>query len=307
MTEKYLEYISKVRRLSGRTTDAYRDDLALYSGFLSSVGTTEKDADAHTARAFVSYLTGKGLSSRSVNRILSSIRGFYKFLLKYGHCKTNPFRAIKTLPQEKKLPSFLFEDDMNAILDATSCSGTTDDEFIRVRNRAVFEFLYSTGARVSEAVGINLTDLDLARGTCRVRGKGGKERNVFLGNAARQSVRDYLAHRNARAARSDQDSGKALFLNDRGKRITARGVRYALDGILAAMASTKNVSPHTFRHSFATHVLEHGADIRIVQELLGHAHLSTTQVYTHVSLDRLKKVYANAHPHAAVAYGEEKQ
>ena len=299
MIEKYLDYISKVRRYSDNTILAYREDLSLYTNFVERKGIAITAATAENAREFVASLSAIGLASRSINRILSGIRGFYKFLLKYGHADSNPFSAVKSLKQGRKLPSFLFEDEMSALLDISG------NDFISMRNRAVLEFLYSTGARVSEAVAVNLTDIDFKNGTCRVRGKGNRERTVFIGEKARDSIRTYIALRSIRVVKSEPDAVRALFINDRGTRITTRGIRYILDTILRATASQKNASPHTFRHSFATHILERGADIRLVQELLGHAHLSTTQVYTHVNLERLRKVYANAHPHAKMGHEEE--
>jgi site-specific recombinase XerD len=209
----------------------------------------------------------------------------------------------------KRLPSFLFEDEMARLVELpeTAAGGTVadrgapsrraDDPFWRLRDHAVLEVLYSTGCRVSELVALDLKDLDLGTGTARVTGKGDRERNVFLGGSALAALRDYLGRRTGRTA-ADPDSLAALFLNQRGRRITDRGVRFILSGWLARAGLGKRVTPHTFRHSFATHLLDRGADIRAVQELLGHASLSTTQVYTHVGLERLKKVYRRAHPHA---------
>jgi site-specific recombinase XerD len=217
----------------------------------------------------------------------------------------NPFAEVRGLRTPKRLPSFLFEDEMARLVDLpeTAAAGRaspdrgSDDGFWRLRDHTVLEVLYSTGCRVSELVALDLADLDLGTGTARVTGKGDKERNVFLGGSALACLREYLLKRTGRAA-GDADSAAALFLNQRGRRITDRGVRFILAGWLAQAGLGKRVTPHTFRHSFATHLLDRGADIRAVQELLGHASLSTTQVYTHVGLERLKKVYRRAHPHA---------
>ena len=172
--------------------------------------------------------------------------------------------------------------------------------FWKLRDRAVLETLYSTGCRISELVSLDLADLDLKNRTARVMGKGSRERNVFLGAEALAALRDYLAERqrHVRPGAGDADAQRAVFLNQRGRRITDRGVRFVLSAYLRTANLGKKVTPHTFRHSFATHLLDRGADIRAVQELLGHASLSTTQVYTHVGLERLKKVYRRAHPHA---------
>ena len=168
--------------------------------------------------------------------------------------------------------------------------------FEDARDVALFEFLYSTGCRVSEVVGVDVTDVDLRGGTARVTGKGRKERIVFLGRRAREALTAYLGLRKQRVRA--ESGARALFLNARGARLTARGIRYLLQRRLARMHFPRPATPHTFRHSFATHIINRGADIRVVQELLGHASLSTTQVYTHVGIDRLKKVYREAHPHA---------
>ncbi len=172
-----------------------------------------------------------------------------------------------------------------------------DAAFRSIRDKAVLELLYSTGCRISELVSLNVTDVNLKERTATVMGKGSKERMVFIGKAAFVTLREYLSLRGARTA-GDTDSGRALFVNLRGTRLTDRGVRFILGSYLQAANFGKRVTPHTFRHSFATHLLDRGADIRAVQELLGHASLSTTQVYTHVGLERLKKVYRRTHPHA---------
>jgi site-specific recombinase XerD len=219
---------------------------------------------------------------------------------------TNPFAEIRSLRTEKKLPSFLFEEEMAKLLElpASAAEGgeAGTDGFWKLRDRAVLETLYSTGCRISELVSLDLSDVDLRNRAARVMGKGSRERMVFLGGEALAALKEYMDGRRARmrpgAPGGDPQAVRALFVNQRGRRITDRGVRFILASYLRAANLGKKVSPHTFRHSFATHLLDRGADIRAVQELLGHASLSTTQVYTHVGLERLKKVYRRAHPHA---------
>ena len=310
MREDYLTYLSAVRNLSPHTLDSYGKDLEKYEHYLRGHGVSAECAGIAEARGFVSWLTREGLSPRSVNRMVSGVRGWYRYMERRNTVASNPFAEIRSLRTEKRLPSFLFEDEMARLVELpeTAAGGTVadrlapsrraDDPFWRLRDHAVLEVLYSTGCRVSELVALDLADLDLGTGTARVTGKGDRERNVFLGGSALAALRAYLGQRAGRVA-ADPDSLAALFLNQRGRRITDRGVRFILSGWLARAGLGKRVTPHTFRHSFATHLLDRGADIRAVQELLGHASLSTTQVYTHVGLDRLRKVYRRAHPHAS--------
>jgi integrase/recombinase XerC len=307
--DEYFAWLEAVRNLSPRTLSSYRRDLEKYGTYLAERGLAEETVGAADARGFVGWLGRQGLSPRSVNRIVSGVRGYYRFRERRGQVGANPFAEVRGLRAPKRLPSFLFEDEMARLVELPETAAGTaanrgtpsrraDDPFWRLRDHAVLEVLYSTGCRVSELVALDLADLDLATGTARVTGKGNKQRNVFLGGSALAALRAYLGQR-ARRAAGDPDSLSALFLNQRGRRITDRGVRFILSGWLARAGLGKRVTPHTFRHSFATHLLDRGADIRAVQELLGHASLSTTQVYTHVGLDRLKKVYRRAHPHAS--------
>jgi integrase/recombinase XerC len=305
--DDYFAWLEAVRNLSPRTLSSYRRDLEKYGEYLAERGLAEDAVAGSEARGFVGWLGRQGLSPRSVNRIVSGVRGYYRFRVRRGRTTANPFAEVRGLRTPKRLPSFLFEDEMARLVELPETAGVpagraspdrrSDDGFWRLRDHTVLEVLYSTGCRVSELVALDLADLDLGTGTARVTGKGDKERNVFLGGSALAALREYLERRTGRAA-GDADSAAALFLNQRGRRITDRGVRFILAGWLAQAGLGKRVTPHTFRHSFATHLLDRGADIRAVQELLGHASLSTTQVYTHVGLERLKKVYRRAHPHA---------
>ncbi len=306
MRDDYFAWLEAVRNLSPRTLSSYRRDLAKYGEYLAERGLDETAVAASEARGFVGWLGRQGLSPRSVNRMVSGVRGYYRFRERRGRGGANPFAEVRGLRTPKRLPSFLFEDEMARLVELPETAAAarpdaarrTADGFWRLRDHAVLEVLYSTGCRVSELVALDLADLDLATGTARVTGKGDKERNVFLGGSALSSLREYLSRRTGRTA-ADADSAAALFLNQRGRRITDRGVRFILAGWLVQADLGKRVTPHTFRHSFATHLLDRGADIRAVQELLGHASLSTTQIYTHVGLERLKKVYRRAHPHAS--------
>lgn len=292
MLEQYLQYLGRVRHLSANTLASYRRDLQLYTAFLEQRSWEAEDMDAGRARAFVGHLSRRGLSSRSINRVLSAVRGYYRFLERVGKQTGNPFAAIKSLKVEGKLPTFLHEEEIDRLL-----SPAPPEDIWQLRDLLILELLYSTGCRVSELASASLRDLDLKTSTLRVLGKGGKQRLVFIGSAAKECLRDYLSRRKAlKPGRGDGQ--KALLLNRRGNRLSVRGIQGIVDRLLQRSGLGKPATPHTFRHSFATHVLRQGADIRIVQELLGHANLSTTQVYTHLDMARLKAVYAAAHPHA---------
>jgi integrase/recombinase XerC len=302
MHDDYLSYLAAVRKLSPHTLESYGKDLSKYEAFLKEGDVPPEKASVADARGFVAWLTHEGLSPRSVNRMVSGVRGWYRFMERRGETGANPFAEIRSLRTEKRLPMFLFEDEMARLVEMPSREPCPDgEEFWKLRDRAVLETLYSTGCRISELVSLNCADVDLKNNTARVMGKGSKERNVFLGAAASEALRAYMSLRPLHAhpaAGPRTDDGRAVFLNQRGGRITDRGVRFILGEYLSRANLGKRVTPHTFRHSFATHLLDRGADIRAVQELLGHASLSTTQVYTHVGMEKLKKVYRRAHPHA---------
>jgi tyrosine recombinase XerC len=297
--EDYLTYLGAVRNLSPHTLESYGKDLEKYHQFLLERGVAAEQAGIAEARGFVGWLTREGLSPRSVNRMISGVRGWYRYMESRSQVPSNPFAEIRSLRTEKPLPSFLFEDEMARLVEMPTHEPAADgDSFWKLRDRAVLETLYSTGCRISELVALNNADVDLKNRTATVMGKGRKERNVFLGDAAVLALREYMALRRFHARVADDDAVRSLFINQRCRRITDRGVRFILSEYLVRANLGKRVTPHTFRHSFATHLLDRGADIRAVQELLGHASLSTTQVYTHVGLEKLKKVYRRAHPHA---------
>jgi integrase/recombinase XerC len=305
--EQYLQYLKHVRHLSENTIVAYRRDMAAFADYLRrrtesatrARGPSERGLDAAAVRGFVADCTRKGLSSRSINRVLSALRGYYRFLQKFAREEGNPFRDVRSLRTDKPLPSFLFETEMEQLLDRDTV------DFWQKRDRLILELLYSTGCRVSELTAVDLDDLAPNDGSVRVMGKGGKERLVFLGQQARELLREYLLRRRPVLARLGRERDQqALLVNRRGGRLTPRGVQVLLAKSVVAAGIDKPVSPHTFRHSFATHVLNRGADIRVVQELLGHASLSTTQVYTHLDVEGLQRVYQRAHPHARLRHAD---
>jgi len=246
-------------------------------------------------RRFLAVLRDKGYSKSSVARKLATLRSFYKYLVRNGHLATNPLAAIRTPKQERRLPKFLDVEQIQRLLDAPS-----DGTLLGARDKAMLETLYSTGMRVSELVGLNLADVDFFGEVVRVSGKGRKQRLSPVGPQALRSLQIYLAKRQADSRRGGFDP-LALFINKHGKRLSTRSVRRKLDKYLDQVGLSRDVSPHTLRHSFATHMLNNGADLRSVQELLGHQSLSTTQIYTHLTTNRLKEVYDAAHPRSPLA------
>jgi len=290
--KKYFEYLKSVRKLSFNTINSYKRDLALFMDFLSDNKCKEDELTIRQVRAFITLLSKKNLSSRSINRTISSIRSYYRFMQRYEFCNTNPFKGIKCLRVDKWLPVFLFEEEVLEFLNIPI------HDFFSLRDKLIFEFLYSTGCRVSEVVSLDVLDLNLKEHCVIVRGKGNKERIVYIGKMAHKILIEYIKRRSHYIHTNSMSGTNALFINKRGFRLSARGIRYVVYKYLKQSACQKKVSPHTFRHTFATHLLNRGADIRVVQELLGHASLSTTQVYTHVGVEKLKSIYRESHPHA---------
>lgn len=291
MVERYLSYLENTRKLSKNSVDAYRNDLGRFEGYCSANGVLPEDADRNVVRGFLSQLSREGLMATSINRASSSLKGYYRFLVRMKHRASSPMIGLRTMKTPKSLPTFLSESEVDGLL------SKPNDRFGGIRDRLVLELLYSTGCRVSELVGLNLSDVSLEERRAKVRGKGNRERFVFLGTEAIEALKTWMPVRENRLDRDDRDAQTALVLNAHGRRITDRGVFYLISRYADEATLGRKVGPHTFRHSFATHVLDRGADLRVVQELLGHANLRTTQIYTHTGIDRLAAVYAKAHPH----------
>jgi integrase/recombinase XerC len=284
--EQFLRYLTVERGASRHTVRGYRADLADCARFLATrrLGSL-LHADARTLRTYLADLHERGLARTSVARRLATLRSFYRFLMRRGRARANPARELATPRLPKRLPSHLPIDESEALLRAPFPSTTAG-----ARDRAVVELLYATGVRVAELAGLDLPDVDLREGMVRVTGKGGKERVVPVGRKALEALGSYLGPR-------ARGSGP-LFLNERGGRLTARSLHRIVRARARAAGLHRRVSPHTLRHTFATHLLDAGADLRLIQELLGHARLGTTQKYTHVNAARLMKVYDAAHPRA---------
>ncbi len=285
----FCAYLETERNVSPHTLAAYGRDLKQLAEFVGrekGEGAQARDVDHLLLRRYLALL-GKNAQKTSIGRKLAAIRTFFRFLLRRGIIARNPAELIATPKREQRLPFHLDIDQATTLVEAPA-----DDQKHALRDRAILELLYSSGLRVSELTGLDIGDLDLSGGMVRVLGKGGKERIVPVGSRAVEAIRSYLILRGELAG-----SG-ALFLNTRGERINRRGVARIVDAHVLRIAAFKRISPHVLRHTFATHLLEGGADLRAIQELLGHASLSTTQKYTHVGIDRLMEVYDKAHPKA---------
>jgi integrase/recombinase XerD len=295
----YLDHLVVERGLADNTLKSYRRDLRRYAGFLLAAGLTELDqvSEATVTEFLMALREGDAdhppLSASSAGRTVVAVRGFHKFAVRDGLAVNDPSSGVRPPTPAKRLPKALSIGDVEAILDAAGAAGTA----LSARDRALLEMLYGTGARISEAVGLDLDDVDLEDGTVLLRGKGSKERIVPVGNYARDAVASYVA--GARVDLSAAGKGTpALFLNARGGRLSRQSAWTVIVRAADRAGVTAEVSPHTLRHSFATHLLEGGADVRVVQELLGHASVTTTQIYTLVTVDSLREVYAAAHPRA---------
>lgn len=284
--EKFVRYLEIEKNYSFYTILNYKLDLEGFNKFIE--GTDLEKIDYLTLRKYLAVLKEKNLGNRTVGRRLSSLRSFFKFLTRESYIKTNPMLMLSSPKLEKHLPSFMTEAEVYKLIE--SAFAKDKDDLLGLRDRAILEAFYSSGLRISELVGLNLDDVDFISGILKVRGKGKKERIVPMGETALLTIRKYLDKRKKQT--------NAIFLNDHGRRITTRGVGFVLAKYLKGAGIKPGVSAHTFRHSFATHLLNRGADLRTVQELLGHANLSTTQIYTHLTTEKLKSVYDKAHPHA---------
>lgn len=290
----FLNYLTYERNVSFNTVDAYRADLESFVSFLCNeyftLGRDQlqfRSVDNLTIRAYLAHLARRKLSRSSTARHLSALRTFFRFLMREGDIDANPARVVATPRREKHLPSVMQPADVALLLEQPDVSTA-----LGKRDRGFLELMYASGLRISELVGVNVDDVELRAKLVKIRGKGGKERIVPFGSKAHDAIRAYMPVRNA------PPDENALFVNYRGERMTARSVRRLFEKYVRAAALRAGISPHTLRHSFATHLLNAGADLRGIQELLGHASLSTTQKYTHLNDWELLKVYKKAHPRA---------
>ncbi len=289
--EKFIKFLSVEKNYSKHTIINYTHDLEDFFIFIGDLAL--ETITKLVIRGYLAELARRKYAKRTVARKLASLRSFFKFLVQRDEIETNPFSSIRGPKVEKKLPIFLNETEMNGLLKFPIKT------IVDARDGALLEVLYSTGCRVSELVALNVNDIDYIGGVMRVTGKGRKERLCPIGEIALNSIENYATIKKAEKGIRLSD---ALFLNhsrnNANSRLTARSVRRVVDRRMATMAINRKISPHAIRHSFATHLLNRGADLRVVQELLGHANISTTSIYTHISQERLKQVYKKAHPRA---------
>ena len=332
IVQEFLNYLKYEKRFSEHTAKCYEADLSQFGEFLTggsesgpsgdepismhhtkpggggsaTAVATQTDvkvdqlllsAETDAVRTYLAFLNDKQYSKATIARKLATLRSFYKFLVKRNQLGSNPVAAVRTPKQDKKLPKFLEYEDVKRLLETPPMNN-----WLGARDRAILETLYSTGIRVSELVALNMDDVDFLGEVVHIRGKGKKERIAPISSSALQVIQHYMEFRNKRAQSSRNFDSKVLFVNKHGRRLSTRSVRRKMDKYLKMAGLDPTISPHTLRHSFATHMLNNGADLRSVQELLGHQSLSTTQVYTHLTTKKLKEVYEHAHPRESVNY-----
>ncbi len=288
--DRYINYLEAERNASPYTVRNYRNDLSDFFHFLKQkeIGLLD-EVDRHVLRDYLSHLVGRGIVKASIARKLSAIRSFYRYLVREKIVATNPIEKVSSPKLDKRLPSFLTLEEMERLLNAPDLSTPQGQ-----RDRALLELLYASGLRVSELVSLDLGQINLETNEIRVWGKGSKERMVLMGEPAAEALRNYLSQ--GRPKLLGEKKSKALFLNRYGQRLPERRVQRILEQYAKKAGIGKRVHPHMLRHTFATHLLDGGADLRVVQELLGHARLSSTQIYTHVTKGQARKVYLAAHP-----------
>ena len=297
LVEQFLQFLKEERNYSPYTVRSYSADLHQFYSFLCELLDTEEVPLTHIERthfrAYLGRLGRRGLSARSIGRKLAAIRAFYRYLVSRQIIATNPTTGLRAPKQEKRLPKNL---SVSGVLDALTLPDSGEIEGLR--DRAILELFYGTGIRLSELSALNLGDIDFENKVVKVMGKGSKERIVPFGPNTSEQLEHYIARRHELLSRKNDAISDAVFINNRGKRLSNRTIERRVARYLALVSHSGATNPHVLRHSFTTHLLDAGADLMAVKELLGHSSLSTTQIYTHVSAERLKRVYRQAHPRA---------
>lgn len=304
----FFEYLSGEKRYSDNTVKAYKNDLLNFFNWLTAnyagckieyvndeiydIKIDFNKLEHHDLKLFIIFLNKNSLSKKTLSRKIATLKSFFKFLNKEELIDNNPMLYISSPKLDKRLPKFIYDYQVEDLLNTPDLNTS-----VGLRDKAILEILYGSGIRVSELVNLKIEDFDFKHGTIKVFGKGSKERIVPIGDYGLSSVKDYLK-KSRSSFNFSQENSSYLFFGVKGGRITERSVRFILDKYIKEISSTLNISPHTLRHSFATHMLENGADLRVVQSFLGHKSLSTTQVYTHVTKCHLKKIYDLNHPRA---------
>lgn len=292
--DRFIQHLKVEKNYSEHTVINYKKDLEEFCRFLNREGIVRfSDVNYSVARLFLTELYARGLARNTVARMISSLRSFYRFLSMEQNISNNPFQLVELPKKDYRLPNFLYEEEVAALFHAVDTSTPLGQ-----RNQAILELLYATGIRVSECVALNVTDIDFFHEQIFIVGKGKKERYVPIGSFANDALKLYIQDGRKQLLKNHSSRTDALFLNYRGNRLSARSVRTILRQIVEKASLHKNISPHVLRHTFATHMLNAGADLRSVQELLGHSQLSSTQIYTHVTRDTLFNIYNRCHPRA---------
>ena len=287
--QKFINYLDNEKRYPNTTIKSYSKDLDNYYAFIMLKKINYKTITKDEIRSYLKYLDELKYSKSTISRILSTLRHFYSYLMTINIIKVNQFKLIRNPKKEKKLPNFLQSDELDKIFDSINL-----DTALGIRNRLIIELLYATGLRVSEITNLKLNDIDISNQEIKVYGKGGKERIVFFGEYAKKYLKLYLD--NARNELLNGNNSNYLLINHNGGKLTSRGVELIIDKVQNEAALKHNISPHVLRHTFATDMLNNGADLKSVQELLGHSSLSTTQIYTHITNERLRSVYLKSFP-----------
>jgi tyrosine recombinase XerC len=300
LIKKYLKYLSVERNASEHTITSYRNDLKTFLNFTAEVEDIDpEEVDISTVtrlsiRLWLGDLSEQEMAKSTIARKVAALRSFFKYCFKRGHIDKNPAHLLVVPKKDKSLPKTATVEDIERMMDAVNTETTRG-----LQNRAILELFYGTGMRLSELTGLNLTDIDLKQNQVTVKGKGNKQRIIPLGNTVSKVLKDFIKIRpELYGDRTDTDAKKALFIAASGQRMYDRAVGLIVEKYFKMTSEVTQKSPHVLRHSFATHMLDNGADIRIIKEFLGHANLAATQVYTHTSIERLKNVYEQAHPRA---------
>ncbi|AMB98691.1 recombinase XerC [Aerococcus urinaehominis] len=303
LRQSFMDYIVDERHYSQQTVKAYLDDLDQFMTFMSDQGLCHFNQVAYRdIRLYLSQLQAKGIKRSSINRHLSSLRSAYRHFVTIKGVNDNPFAYIQGAKAEKKLPEFFYEEELVPLFQAAQGERDLDR-----RNLALLEFLYATGARVAECRDLTLDMLDFESRMVLIHGKGGRDRYIPFGQACQDALKDYLSGPRQELMAITGADHPYVFVNHHGQQLTSAGIAFILDQLIKRSTSNLAIHPHKIRHSFASHLLNHGADIRTVQELLGHASLSTTQIYTHISKESLRQSYMNFHPRAHLDEGADRK